>query len=510
MENIRLRFAPSPTGFLHIGNLRSALFGYLLAKSQGGTFILRIEDTDQKREVQGAVEKLLEIMDWVGIKFDEGPHIGGHVGPYIQTQRQKIYQEQIKILLDKGAAYHCFCSEERLKEMRLEQQQQKLPPRYDQHCRNLNSEEVTKRLARGEKFVIRQKMPLEGEVLVYDELRGEIKFSAQDLEDQVLIKSDGVPTYQFASVIDDHLMAISHVTRGDEWLPSYPKNALLYQAFGWTQPKFIHLPLILNQSGGKLSKRQGDVFVEDYQRKGYLPEALINFCALLGWHPETEKGNELYTLEELKKIFTLKGMGSSPAIFDLEKLNYFNGHYLRQKSISELTQLCLPYLIEEKIIKIKKNWLNIIRGKKTNSKYYNRLAQEDISLEQITKVISLAQERLKTTADISELSRFLLVSKLDYPAKMLIWKKMDLSSVKKSLNFFLNHLEKIPTDNWSKETLEIEIIERVKREGLVVGEYLWPLRVALSGQKNSPGPVDIAWALGKDKTIARIKSALNQ
>ena len=253
MTKIRLRFAPSPTGFLHIGSLRTVLFDYLIAKTLNGKLILRVEDTDRKRQVQGAVESLIDILAWVGIKFDEGPHLGGEFGPYTQSERREIYKEHVKTLLKKGAAYRCFCTAERLTEMRERQQAEKKPPRYDRACRELTREEVEKRIKSGEKFVIRQTMPLDGEIVVYDELRGDIKFMAADLEDQVLIKSDGMPTYQFASVVDDQLMAISHVLRGDEWIPSFPKNILLYQAFGWEEPKFIHLTLTLNKEGGRLS-----------------------------------------------------------------------------------------------------------------------------------------------------------------------------------------------------------------------------------------------------------------
>ncbi|HNX11023.1 MAG TPA: glutamate--tRNA ligase [bacterium] len=506
---IRLRFAPSPTGFLHVGNLRTALFGYLIAKSQGGKFILRIEDTDQKREVKGAVKKLLEIMAWVGIEFDEGPYQGGEYGPYIQTQRLKIYQEQIEKLLNEGRAYRCFCSAERLEKMRQDQQKHQEAPRYDRHCRDLSPEKIAEHLKNGDRFVIRQKMPLDGEVKVFDELRGEIVFPAQDLEDHVLIKSDGIPTYQFASVVDDHLMAISHVTRGDEWLPSFPKNILLYQACGWTPPKFIHLPLILNKTGGKLSKRQGDVFVEDYRTKGYTPEALINFCVLLGWHPKTEKDNEIYSLAELKKIFSISGMGSSPAVFDLEKLNYYNGHYLRQKNIGELTESCLPYLIKDKIISrgniLQRLFTKSVQDQKT---YCNRLGQKKITRSELERIISLSQDRLKTLSEISELSRFLFLSKLDYNPELLIWKNMNREEAKNHLNFFLDILEKIPDTEWTKERMNEEIMERVKREELPAGEYLWPLRIALSGQKNSPGPAEIAWALGREGTLNRIKAAI--
>jgi len=479
MNNIRLRFAPSPTGFLHIGNLRTALFGYLIAQNLGGKFILRIEDTDQKREVNDAVDKLLNVLSWVGIDFDEGPHRGGPFAPYTQTERLDIYQKYIQELLDKDLAYHCFCSAERLEEMREKQTANKLAPRYDRACRDLTREEVEKRIAQGEKYVIRQKMPLTGEIKVYDELRGEISFQASDLEDHVLIKSDGVPTYQFANIVDDHLMEITHVTRGDEWLPSYPKNILLYQAFGWTPPKFIHFPLILNQTGGKLSKRQGDVFVEDYQAKGYLPEALINFCVLLGWHSKDDK--EIYSLKELLTAFDIKGLGSSPAIFDSEKLDFFNGYYIRQKTLTELADLCRPYL-------------------------------SDISVDQtyLEKVVGLAQDRMKKLSDINELTDFIFAEKLDYDSSLLIWKALTAEEVKSNLSELKGIMEKVEDINWNKTYLEAQIIEYIKTNDKKVGDYLWPLRVALTGLKNSPGPFEVADTLGKEQSLNRIELALSK
>ena len=481
---VRLRFAPSPTGFLHVGNLRSALFGYLLAKSWGGKFILRIEDTDSKREVEGAQTSLIRILDWVGIKFDEGPHIGGPYAPYTQSERQEIYKKLIAELLTKGEAYYCFCTAERLDQMREGQQALKQAPRYDRHCRDLDSTEVQKRLAAGEKYVIRQKMPLSGEVVVYDELRGEIKFQAADLEDHVLIKSDGIPTYQFANIVDDHLMKISHVTRGDEWLPSFPKNILLYQAFGWTPPKYIHLPLILNKTGGKLSKRQGDVFVEDYRTQGYLPEALVNFCALLGWHPKTDQ--EIFTLAELEKGFILEGLGSSPAIFDMEKLDYYNGYYIRQKSLDELLELSRPYL---------ENNLKLTTAANHSDDY-------------VKKVIALEQDRLKKLSDLDELTKLFFVEELNYDPQLLIWKQLDLKQVKNNLETISGELEKIPVAKWSREELEKNITGYLKSQELKVGNYLWPLRVALTGAKNSPSPFEVADALGRDQSFQRIKAAI--
>ena len=474
-KSIRFRFAPSPTGFLHIGNLRSALFGYLLAKSQDGKFILRIEDTDQKREVEGAIESLISICSWMGIEFDEGPVTGGEYGPYIQTERLGVYRKHADDLLAQDKAYRCFCTEERLAVIRAEQEAKKLPPRYDRACLRLSPEEVDKKLAAAESYVIRQKMPLTGEVIVYDELRGEIKFPAADLDDHVLIKSNGIPTYQFASVVDDHLMAISHVTRGDEWLPSFPKNILLYQAFDWTPPKFIHLPLILNKTGGKLSKRQGDVFVEQYRDKGYLPEAILNFCVLLGWHPKGDK--EILSLNEVKQEFSVSGLGSSPAVFDPEKLDYLNGYYIRQKTITELTELCRPYL--------------------------------EASNEQLEKYVVLAQERMKKLEDIKELSTPLLTL-TDYEPALLLWKELTTENVLANLNDLYTKLKDISESSWQIKELETNIITWIKERAGKNGDYLWPLRVALSGLKNSPSPFELAWALGKTETLARLEVAIRK
>ncbi len=475
-KKIRFRFAPSPTGFLHVGNLRTALFGYLLAKSLAGDFILRLEDTDQKREVEGALESLLKIMAKMGIVFDEGPQIGGDFGPYIQSERLAIYRDLSDQLIKEGKAYRCFCSAERLEAMRENQQAHKLPPRYDRACRDLSLEESEIRVAAGEKFVIRQKMPLDGEVKVHDELRGEIVFRAEDLDDHVLVKSDGVPTYQFANIVDDHLMEISHVTRGDEWIPSFPKNILLYQAFGWTPPKFFHLPLILNKGGGKLSKRQGDVFVEDYLAKGYLSEAIINFCVLLGWHPKSDQ--EFFTLEELKKEFSVVGLGASPAVFDLEKLDFYNSHYLRQKSDEELLELCREYL------------------------------PGDYQEEFLLGVTNLAKDRMKKLSDISALSAFFFELP-DYEPSLLAWKSLSPEESLNNLREISVILEKADI-HWSKESLEELVFAWLKAESKKNGDYLWPLRVALSGEKNSPSPFEIAAVLGREEALRRLQIAFTK
>ncbi len=488
MTKVRTRFAPSPTGFLHLGSLRTVLFGYLIAKTEGGKdgkFILRIEDTDQKRKVEGAVEALVDVLNWVGIKFDEGPHIGGDYGPYIQTERLDIYKKYIDELLERGEAYYCFCTPERLEKMRQEQQARKLPPRYDKACRNLNKEEIAAKVKAGEKYVIRQKMPLDGEVIAHDELRGDIKFKASELDDHILMKSDGIPTYQFANIVDDHLMDITHVLRGEEWIPSFPKNILLYQNFGWQPPRFIHISLTLNKGGGKLSKRQGDVAVEDFRAKGYLPEALINFNVLLGWHPKDD--HELLALDELIKIFNYRDMGISSPVFDLEKLDYINGYYIRQKNINDLVALCQPYL---------KDILNKTTDKTKKSDQY------------LAKVVTIEQERLKYLSEIAELTEFFFVDELNFDKNLLAWKKMSVDDAKDNLSKLDDILANIEEKEWNKENLEKVIIEYLKNNDLKIGEYLWPMRVALTGREASPGPFEVAEILGKSETLQRIKQAI--
>lgn len=522
-RNIRLRFAPSPTGFLHIGSLRTVLFDYLAAKSLGGKLILRVEDTDQKREVEGATENLVKILNWFGIKFDEGPGLiraatlqdGGQAngaranvnkdvgdyGPYMQSQRLDIYKKYAAELLEKGGAYRCFCTPERLEKMRAEQQAAKLPPRYDRACRNLTDNKIKKKLKAGEPYVLRQKIPLQGEIAAIDLLRGEIKFKMEDLDDHVLIKSNGVPTYQFASVVDDYSMEITHVLRGDEWISSFPKNILLYESFGWQPPIFAHIPLIINKGGGKLSKRQGDVAVEEYYEKGYLPEALINFCALLGWHPKGE--NEIFSLSELEKEFRIEDIGMHPAIFDIEKLNYFNGWYIRHKSADELVKLCIPYLINSGFIEEAEN-------QNDNIKFKNKLNGKIIDLNFIKSIVALEQERLKKLSEIGEATEFFFVDRLKYELELLIWKKMDMAKVKENLEIMCNLSEKIPSDEWTKHSTKDMIMGHIEATRGNTGEYLWPLRAALTGRKASPPPFEIAEILGKEESMRRIKAAMEK
>jgi glutamyl-tRNA synthetase len=338
--SVRTRYAPSPTGFLHVGGLRTALYNYLFARKEGGQFILRIEDTDQTRKVDGAVDNLLDAFAWIEIPFDEGPHIGGDTGPYIQSERLDLYRAHIKILAESGHAYPCFCSSERLEKMRDSQVAQSIPPMYDRQCRAVTTAESSARIDRGEPHVWRMAIPDSREVTVKDLIRGEVRFDAATIDDQVLLKSDGYPTYHLANVVDDHHMQISHVIRGEEWLPSTPKHILLYEFLGWEAPVFAHLPLLLNPDRSKMSKRSGDVAVEEYRKKGFLPQALINFVALLGWHPQGER--EIFSLEDLVHEFSLDRVNKAGAVFDLAKLQWMNSEYIKAESDDNLIEHVRP------------------------------------------------------------------------------------------------------------------------------------------------------------------------
>src|SRR3989339_1628550 len=346
--NVKTRFSPSPTGFLHIGSLRTALYNYLFAKKHGGTFLVRVEDTDRERLVEGAVESLIRTLETVGITYDEGPILvdgrlseKGPNGPYTQSQRLPIYKEHAQKLVEQGSAYYCFCSKERLEELRNQQQIAKLQTKYDRQCLKLDHEEISRRLAAGESHVIRLQIP-DGETTFQDEIRGPITISNSEIDDQVLMKADGYPTYHLAVVVDDHLMGVTHIIRGEEWISSVPKHVLLYNAFGFPMPSFAHLPLILNADKSKLSKRQGDVAVEDYLAKGYLPEALVNFVALLGFNPTGDR--EIYSLQELIDAFDLSCVNKSGAVFDHQKLDWMNGQYIKQLTNEELVIRCKTFL----------------------------------------------------------------------------------------------------------------------------------------------------------------------
>lgn len=493
MENkdknlVKTRFAPSPTGFLHVGGLRTALYSYLLAKKNNGNFILRIEDTDQKREVEkgteGIIETLGKFVDWdEGPKLDEGLEIKevGENGPYIQSKRKEIYKEYVDKLLEEGKAYYCFCSPDRLEKMRQEQIANKQAPMYDGCCRELSREEVDEKIKQGEKYVVRFKVESGDDVQFEDLIKGKVSFSTNTIDDQVLMKSDGFPTYHLAVVVDDYLMGITQVIRGDEWLPSTPKHVLLFQAFGWKVPEFAHLPLLLNTDRSKLSKRQGDVAVEDYLEKGYLKEALLNFIALLGWNPGEGDNQEVFSLKELINKFDIKKVHKGGAVFDLKKLDWMNGQYIKNKEIEELYKLT-KFLFET-------------YAKKNNF---------DFNKDFIKKIINVEKTRVEKLPEFIENIDFYF-GQPTYNKDLLKWKKMTDEEVKNSLEIMKKAIEGL--DFESLELIEKELLEAA---GDKRGECLWPLRVALSGEERSPSPFEIAWVIGKEESLKRIEEGIGK
>jgi len=488
---VRTRFAPSPTGYLHIGGLRTALYAYLIAKQNNGQFVLRIEDTDQKRTVDGGIENIVRSLEWAGVLPDEGVKMGkndeivqmGDFGPYIQSQRLEVYKKYINELLLKDSVYYCFCTQERLEELRNYQQKNKLPTGYDGFCRKLDKNDVKNRVESGENYVIRLKMPKDGESVFTDLIRGEVSFKNELIDDQVLIKVDGFPTYHFAVVVDDHLMGITHVIRGEEWLSSTPKHLQIYKNFGWETPKFAHLPLLLNPDKSKLSKRQGDVAVEDYIKKGYLPQAIINFVAFLGWNPGGEQ--EIYSMEELVKEFKFERINKSGAVFNLEKLAWYNQQYIKNLKSEDLVDVCVPWLIEA----------GLVTGKEDR--------------KWTASLIGLEKERITTLDELAESLKFVF-SLPEYNAPSLVWKKGTPAEVKEILPRLIKFLNTIGIQDWNKEKMQSLMGDWIVQSGFSNGSVLWPMRVSLSGQQNSPGPYEIAEVLGKEESIRRLEIALDK
>ncbi len=480
MKEVRTRFAPSPTGYMHIGNLRTALYTYLIAKHEGGKFILRIEDTDQKRYVEDAVEVIYNTLKLVGLDHDEGPDIGGEYGPYIQSERKDIYKGYAEKLVELGGAYYCFCSKERLDSLREKAEKEKLTFQYDGHCKSLSSEEVQAKLKAGEPHVIRQRIPGTGQTNFEDSVYGSITVDNTELDEGVLLKSDGLPTYNFANVIDDNLMKITHVIRGSEYLSSAPKYNLLYNAFGWDIPTYVHLPLIMKEGGKKLSKREGDASFEDFYDKGFLPEAIINYIALLGWSPGTEQ--EFFTLQDLIKKFELNGLNKSPAVFDVNKLRWMNGEYIREKSPEEFHAMALPYY--EKYV--------LARG---------------IDLELLSRLL---HTRVDALEDIKDHVGF-INSLPEYDNSLFVHKKMK-TTLENSLDSLKKALEVLNSQkDWNADTVHHALFSAIKEMGVKNGQMLWPVRTALSGKQSSPGGgTDLLVLLGKDESINRIKTGIEK
>ncbi|NWF50770.1 MAG: glutamate--tRNA ligase [Ignavibacteriaceae bacterium] len=478
-ETPRVRFAPSPTGYLHVGGLRTALFNYLFAKKNSGKFILRIEDTDRSRYVEGAVENLINALKWAELQFDEGPDIGGSFGPYFQSQRLDIYRKHADELLQKGKAYYCFCSPERLKALKEEQEKQKLPQaKYDKHCLSISPEEIENKIKTGQPFVIRLNVEPDQIIQFDDIVRGHVEFESNNVDDQVLIKSDGYPTYHLANVVDDHLMKITHVIRGEEWLSSTPKHVLLYDVFGWERPLFAHLPLLLNPDRSKLSKRQGDVAVEDYRDKGFLKEALLNFVALLGWNAGDDQ--EFYYLDELIEKFSLDRVNKSGAVFDLQKLNWLNAEHLRKKSNSEL--------------------LLLLKDEISKSQFKDRYFPD----EYLLRVIESMKERVSFVRDLINNCKYFYEPPQEYEQKAIEknWKPETPDQLKKLAEEFSK------LTNPTKEDYENSFIKVSEELGVGKGKIIHPLRLAVSGQSTGPGMFDLLFIIGKNEVIKRIVTAI--
>ncbi|MEG1843166.1 MAG: glutamate--tRNA ligase [Clostridia bacterium] len=477
---VRTRFAPSPTGYLHLGGLRTALYTYLYARHVGGKFILRIEDTDQEREVPGAIDKIYQSLRLAGLDYDEGPDVGGDYGPYIQTQRRDLYLPYAQKLIENGGAYYCFCTKERLDEARSEKEKKGETYKYDKHCLALTKEEAERRVAAGEPYVIRQNVPLTGKASFDDALYGHVEVDCATLDDNVLIKADGLPTYNFANVVDDHLMAISHVMRGTEYLSSAPKYNLLYESFGWTPPTYLHLPVVMRDATRKLSKRYGDPSFEDLMDKGYLQEAIINFIALLGWSPRSER--EFFTLAELIEAFDLEGLSKAPSIFDMDKLTWFNGEYMRKLTPEAFFEKAEPWL--QKAL--------------------------DPAKFDLKRVAELLHNRTDVLDQIPEMVDF-LSEMPEFPVELYTHKKM-----KTNPDVALDALKKMRPvmagiADWTEEGIHAGVMEAIARLGMKNGQALWPLRIAISGKANTPGgAIEIGYLLGKEETLARIDRSIAQ
>ena len=469
---IRTRMAPSPTGDMHVGSMATLLKNYAFAKKHDGQFILRIEDTDQNRLIEGSEAELKQIIHDYGLDWDEGPGKDGGHGPYVQSQRLEIYRQKAQELIDQGLAYYCFCSKERLDKVREGQRAEKRPPRYDRHCLNLPKEEAEKRIKAGDEYVIRFKVPADQEVRFTDLLRGEIIVNSNEIDDQVLIKSDGYPTYHLAVVVDDHLMKISHVMRGEEWISSTPKRILLYQAFGWQLPIYVHIPVFLNPDGkGKMSKRKGTVSARSFLDQGYLPEAMLNFFMILGWTPKDQR--EILTLNEYIEEFDPKDISSNSVVFDLNKLRWMNGVYIRNLKLNELKSRLEPFL------------------------------PADFPLKKLDIILPLIQERLEILAQVDELTEFFYRDVELEKSKLL--KKADQKIVLEELNKTKVVLDSVT--GWTIESIEQVIRDLQENNNWKKGQYFMMLRLAMTGRKVSPPLFETIHALGKDTARDRLAKA---
>lgn len=485
MSKAVVRFAPSPTGYLHIGGLRTALYNFLYARHTGGKFILRIEDTDRERFVEGAIENLIASLKWAGIDYDEGVFVEdgkivskGENGPYIQSERLEIYKKYVDELIDKGYAYYCFCTKERLDDLREEQRIKGQVPKYDGLCRGVSLEDAKKRIAAGESYVVRLKLPHDENIAFHDMVRGDVVINSNEIDDQVLMKSDGFPTYHMAVVVDDHLMGVTHIVRGEEWLASTPKHVYLYKALGWEAPEFVHLPTVLNKNRKKLSKREGDVSVEDFRGRGYLPEGLINYLALVGWSPEDER--EIFSLKELEDEFTFERVGKSGGIFDKDKLDWVNAHYVKSYPLEKIAELSKPFIIESKLMTVE----DIERDPHYYEVMIDTVRDSVSRLDEIPDRISFIFKDFEITED----------SALEV---------LKGETVKELLEGGLKLLKGV--EAFDEENSKTFMKELQKATGIKGKNLYMPFRAAISGNVHGPEMNNIIYLLGKDKMIERIK-----
>ena len=523
MENIkevRVRYAPSPTGLQHIGGVRTALFNYLYARSQGGKFILRLEDTDRTRYDEKYVQNLYDTMQWLGIDWDEGGSKGGDYGPYVQSERFELYKEYAQKLIENGEAYYCFCDAERLERIRKIQTENKMAPGYDRNCRHLTPEEVKANLDAGKPYVIRLKVPMEGETKFHDHILGDIVWKNEDISpDPVLLKSDGFPTYHLANIVDDHMMKISHVMRAQEWIPSTPLHVQMYKSFGWEHPEFCHLPMVNGSDGKKLSKRHGSTSLNEFRARGYLPQAIVNYVAMLGC--SYEEGKEFYTLEELAKNFKLEHLNKAPAVFDYKKLEYYNGNYIRQLSAEELYKWTLPFITGTGDATLEINPENPQPKPNVGPDFSGVALGEDgrpycvdksmnMSTEDVEKkllgLMPLIQERLKFLTEAAEMVRFMFTEPPVPPAEQIIPKKIDAAKTKEVLEEAKDFVHQIFTlDHEGAENLAKQKAEAL---GVKLGDFMMPIRMAVTGSRVSPPLIGSILVLGEEKSIARIERTI--
>lgn len=483
----RVRYAPSPTGFPHVGNIHTALFNWLFARHTAGTFILRIEDTDQDRVVEGSLAAIYESLRWLGLDWDEGPEVGGPFGPYFQSERLPVYRAHAEQLISAGHAYRCFCTQERLAELRAAQEARKEPPRYDRRCRALLKDEVDRRVAAGEPYVIRMAVPTSGETLFIDLLRGPITFQNALVDDQVLIKSDGWPTYHLAFIVDDHYQQVTHVLRGDEWISSTPKHVLLYRYFNWEMPIFGHFPILLTPTRAKLSKRRGAPDILDLRANGYLPDAVVNFFSLLGWAPEDKA--EIMSRADIVSHFTLERLGATPAIYNPEKLDWMNGVYIRQLAPDDLAGRLLPFYERAGLVK-----------------------SGDSEAEALAaRLVPLIQERLKTLGEAPELTDFFFVHDLIYEPVLLMPKGWTLGSTLEVLGWARGRLAELVAVGapFEAEPLEVSFRALAEERQVKTGHFFGILRVALTGRSVAPPLFQMMAVLGLERTVERVNRAIN-